>query len=199
MMLFATAQRWALPVVAGVLASFSALAQQAPATIRLLPEDAQRKLNGHQHNFYFLPPGQTGENYQNAGFFGQQLRPYLAGTPEALGRLDDYRRQKTFFLIDRLVAVSSVAVYSGYVFEKTKFPQYTSTPQLVAGGVFAVSVLTTLFINRNTNSHLQNAVAAYNAGKAQGAAPHRLRPGGLGLGLNAGPGGGPTLALGLRW
>lgn len=188
-----------MPVIAAVFASFSAFAQQVPATIRLLPEDAQRALNGHQHNFYFLPPGQTGENYQNAGFFGQKLRPYLAGNPEALSRLDDYRRQKTFFLIDRLVAVGSMGVFAGYVFEKTKFPQYTSTPQLVAAGFFGFSVLSTLFINRNTNSHFQSAVAAYNAGKAQGATPRRLRPADFGLGLNAGPGGGPTLALGLRW
>ena len=199
MMLFATAQRGATPVIVGVLASFTALAQQAPATIRLLPEDAQRALNGHQHNFYFLPPSQTGENYQNAGFFGQRLRPYLAGNPEALGRLDDYRRQKTFFLLDRLVAVSSVVVYSSFVFEKTKFPQYGSAPQLVAAGVFATSVLSTIFINRNTNRHFQSAVAAYNAGKAQGRVLRPLRATGLGLGLNPGPGGGPTLALGLRW
>ena len=199
MMLRPNWRRWAGTAAAVALTSFAALAQQGPATIRLLPEDAQRGFNGHQHNFYFLPPGQTGENYQSAGFFGQRLRPYLAGNAEALSRLDDYRRQKTFFLLDRMVAVGALGVYGGLVFEKDKFPQYTSTPQLVAGGFFVGSLLTTLFINRNTNSHFQHAVEAYNAGKSRSAIPVRLRPSALGVGLNAGPGGGPTLALGWRW
>ncbi len=199
MMLPSKTWRWTSIAAAVAIASFAAHAQQGPATIRLLPEDAQRGFNGHQHNFYFLPPGQTGENYQSAGFFGQKLRPYLADNTEALSRLDDYRRQKTFFLLDRVVAVGALGVYGGLVFEKDKFPQYASTPQLVAGGVFVGSILTTLFINRNTNSHFQHAVEAYNAGKSRTSVPGQLRPSTLGVGLNPGPGGGPTLALGWRW
>ena len=132
-------------------------------------------------------------------FFGQRLRPYYAGHPEALGQLAAYRRQKTLFLLDRAVAVGAVGVYGGLVFEKGKFPQYTSAPQLVAGGVFVASILSTLFINRRTNGYLQQSVANYNAGKPQGAAPllRRLRPAVWGLG--AGPGGGVALAVGWRW
>lgn len=172
-----------------------AQAQVSPATIRLLPEDAQRSRNGNQHNFYFLPPGATGENYQNAGFFGQKLRPYLAGNAEALTNLNHYRRQKTLFLIDRLVAVGALGVYGEQVFEKDKFPQYTSTVQIAAGSVFVASLLATIFINSNTNQHFQRAVESYNAGKGHGALWHRLQPTGVGVGSTLQ--GQPTLAL--RW
>jgi hypothetical protein len=172
-----------------------ARAQVAPATIRLLPEDAQRKQNGNQHNFYFLPPGVTGENYQNAGFFGQKLRPYLAGNEEALTNLNYYRRQKTLFLIDRVMAVGALGVYGQQVFEKDKFPQYFSDVQKVAAGVFVTSLLATIFINNNTNQHFQRAVASYNASKSQGTLWHRLQPAGVGVGSTML--GQPTLAL--RW
>lgn len=168
------------------------LAQQAPATIRLLPEDAQRGSNGHQQNFYFLPPGVGGENYQSAGFFGGGLRPYLAGNAEATGNLNNYRRQKALFLADRLLAVGAVVTYGVQVFEKPE-RQYASTTQLVAGGVFATSLLATVFINRNTNRHFQRAVSAANAGKAQGGLGPRLRPAAVGLGAVQGR---PVLAVG---
>lgn len=176
-------------------ATWAARAQQTPATIRLLPEDAQRTQNGNQHNFYFLPPGTTGENYQNAGFFGQKLRPYLAGNEEALTNLNHYRRQKTLFLIDRLVAVGSFSVYGLQVLEKDKFPQYFSDVQKVAAGVFVTSLLATIFINQNTNQHFQRAVESYNAGKSHGTLWHRLQPTGVGVGSTLQ--GQPTLAL--RW
>lgn len=172
-----------------------AQAQLAPATIRLLPEDAQRDRNGNQHNFYFLPPGATGENYQNAGFFGQKLRPYLAGNTEALTNLNHYRRQKTLFLIDRLVAVGALGVYGQQVFEKDKFPQYDSGVQIAAGSVFLASLLATIFINQNTNQHFQRAVQSYNASKSQGSLWHRLQPAGVGVASTLQ--GQPTLAL--RW
>jgi hypothetical protein len=173
----------------------AARAQQTPATIRLLPEDAERRQNGNQHNFYFLPPGVTGENYHNAGFFGQKLRPYLAGNPEALTQLNNYRRQKTLFLIDRIVAVGALGVYGQQVFEKDKFPQYDSGIQIAAGSVFVASLLATIFINSNTNQHFQRAVQSYNAGKSQGSLWHRLQPAGVGVGSTWQ--GQPTLAL--RW
>ncbi|MDO7875250.1 hypothetical protein Q5H93_10945 [Hymenobacter sp. ASUV-10] len=176
-------------------ATSAARAQQTPATIRLLPEDAQRQQNGNQHNFYFLPPGATGENYQNAGFFGQKLRPYLAGNEEALTHLNYYRRQKTLFLIDRIVAVGAIGVYGQQVFEKDKFPQYFSDVQKVAAGIFVTSLLATIFINNNTNQHFQRAVTSYNAGKSQGTLWHRLQPSGVGVGSTLQ--GQPTLAL--RW
>ncbi|GAA4356692.1 hypothetical protein GCM10023185_20730 [Hymenobacter saemangeumensis] len=173
----------------------SAAAQQAPATIRLSAEDAQRGHNGHQHNFYFLPPGVTGDNYQNAGFFGQKLRPYLAGNQDALNHLGDYKRQKTLFLANRILAVGAVAVYGQQVFAAGKFPQYFGDAQKVAAGVFAASLISTVFINRSTNEHLQRAVQSYNAGKGQGALWHRLQPSAVGFGSTAT--GQPLLAL--RW
>ncbi len=165
-------------------------------TIRLSPEDATRGFNGAQHNFDFLAPGAEGDKYQTAGFFGQRLRPYLAGNPEALASLDRYRRQKTIYLIDRLVAVSSFGVYGQQIFAHGD-PQYFNNNQKVALGVFATSVLATVFINRNTNSYLQRAVKMYNESPdgTGGAFWQRLRPTFIGLG--AAPTGQPLLAL--RW
>ncbi|WP_201977435.1 hypothetical protein [Hymenobacter rubidus] len=191
-------QRWKLRVAAsaaltgGFLAS--AAAQQAPATIRLLPEDAERGLGGPQHNFDFLPPGVTGNEYKTAGFFGQKLRPYLAGHPDALAALDLYKRQKTIFLIDRLVAVGSFGVWGQQIFADGT-PQYFNGTQKVALGVFAVSILSTAFINHNTNSYLQRAVNSYNGNLSHSGWWPRLRPAAVGLG--AAPTGQPVLAL--RW
>ena len=178
----------------------SAQAQQAaaaPATIRLLPEDAQRGLNGHQQNFYFLPPGVEGENYVNAGFFGQRLRPLLAGNEDALGQLDLYKRQKTQFLIDRLVAVGSFGLYGQQIFAHGDRQYFDGIAQQAAAGVFVASLVATLFINRNTNGYFQRAVGAYNGTNhgGHGAVWPRLRPAGFSIGQA--PGGQPT--LGLRW
>lgn len=172
----------------------SVQAQKSPATIRLSPEDAERGLNGHQHNFDFLPPGQSGSQYQSAGFFGQKLRPYLAGNAEALAYLNKYRRQKAIFLIDRVVAVGAFGLYGQQIFANGE-AQYFNSTQKVAIGVFATSVLATLFINRNTNSYMQRAVSAYNSGVAQSGFWPRLKPTSVGLGTS--PMGRPLLAL--RW
>ncbi|WP_210513617.1 hypothetical protein [Hymenobacter terricola] len=192
------ASQWRLRGAAIIALSISfltpALAQQAPAAVRLLPEDAERGLNGPQHNFDFLAPGTTGNNYQTAGFFGQKLRPYLAGNAEALAHLDEYRRQKTVFLIDRLVAVGAFGLYGQQILAGDE-RQYFNNTQKVAIGVFAASVLATVFINRNTNSYLQKAVTSYNAGIARGGLWPRLRPTAIGMG--AAPTGQPVLAL--RW
>lgn len=177
--------------------SFSALAQQAlpSATgIRLLPEDAARGLNGPQHNFDFLAPNQTGDQYQTAGFFGQKLRPYLAGNAQALAHLDDYRRQKTFFLVDRLVAVGAFGLYGQQILGNGD-RQYFNDIQKAAIGVFAVSTLATVLINRNTNRHLLRAVQSFNGSVARGPVWPRLLPGAIGLG--AAPTGQPVLAA--RW
>lgn len=174
-----------------------ARAQEAPSTIRLLPEDAQRGLNGHQHNFYFLPSGVVGESYVNAGFFGQKLRPLLAGNQEALDQLDLYKHQKTQFLIDRIVAVGSFGVYGQQIFAHGDRRYFDGATQQVAAGVFVVSILSTLFINRNTNSYFQRAVGAYNGTNhsSHGAVWPRLRPDGIEVGqVRSGQ---PT--LGLRW
>ena len=172
-----------------------ALAQQAPSGIRLLPEDAQRGLNGPQHNFDFLAPGATGDNYQSAGFFGQKLRPYLATSSEALAHLNNYRRQKTLYLVDRLVAVGAFGFYGQQILAHGNERQYFNTNQQAAIGVFAVSVLATAFINRNTNSHLLRAVKTYNGNLAQDGLWPRLRPTAVGLGATLT--GQPLLAL--RW
>ncbi|GAA4046199.1 hypothetical protein GCM10022409_35350 [Hymenobacter glaciei] len=176
------------------------MAQQAnedTSTIRLLPEDAQRGLNGHQQNFYFLPPGVTGENYVNAGFFGQKLRPLLVGNQDALDQLDLYKHKKTQFLVDRIVAVASFGVYGQQIFAHGDRRYFDGATQQVALGVFAASVLSTLFINRNTNSYFQRAVGAYNGTnhRGHGSLWPRLRPDGIEVGqVRTGQ---PT--LGLRW
>ena len=172
-----------------------ALAQQPPlATIRLLPEDAQRGLNGHQQNFYFLPPGVTGENYVSAGFFGQKLLPYLGSNVEALANLNRYKRQKTAYLIDRVVAVGAFGVYGQQIFAQDK-RQYFNGTQRLALGVLATSMVATLFINRNTNSYLQRAVGSFNAERGYGTFWPRLRPTSLAVGQAAT--GQPLLAV--RW
>ena len=172
----------------------AAQAQQAPATIRLHPDDASRGLSGAQHNFDFLPPGVGGENYQTAGFFGQKMRPYLAGNPEALAQLNQYRRQKTVFLIDRVVAVGSFGLWGQQILAGDE-KQYFNNTQKVALGVFATSLLATVFINRNTNTYMKRAVEAYNTGPGHSRVWPRLRPTNVGLGLA--PAGQPVLSL--RW
>jgi hypothetical protein len=173
-------------------------AQAKPTTIRLSPEDQERGQYGAQRNFFFLPPGQTGEdNYLSAGFFGQKLRPYLKSSPTALTELDKYSRQKTLYLIDRGALLSSVIVYGSQVFGHGD-AQYLSGTQQVAIGAAAVSLVATLFINRQTNNHFKQAVDNYNTdspGTRHGTLWQRLRPAGVGLGTTAQ--GQPT--LGLRW
>lgn len=191
--------KWLAPRVAVSLCLIGtaglAQAQEAPSTIRLQSEDLARGTNGPQLNFYFLPPGVEGEKYQSAGFFGQKLRPYLAGNEEALDNLNRYRRQKTLFLINRLVAVGAIGLYGQQVLSKTGEEQYFNSTQQVALGVFGTSLLATVFINRNTNRHMQRAVSAYNAADVHGALWPRLRPSSIGLGQAAT--GQPVVAL--RW
>ena len=190
--------KWWLRNVTIILLSASllspALAQRTPPSIQLLPEDAERGFNGPQHNFDFLAPGTSGNNYKSAGFFGQDLRPYLAGNPEALAHLNDYRRQKTLFLIDRLVAVGAFGLYGQQILGNGE-RQYFNTTQQAAIGLFAASALATIFINRNTNSHLKRAVMAHNTSIAHHSPWPHLRP--AAMGLAASPTGQPLLAL--RW
>ena len=190
--------KWWLRNVTIVLLSVSllspALAQRTPPSIQLLPEDAERGFNGPQHNFDFLAPGTSGNNYKSAGFFGQDLRPYLAGNPEALAHLNDYRRQKTLFLIDRLVAVGAFGLYGQQILGNGE-RQYFNTTQQAAIVLFAASALATIFINRNTNSHLKRAVMAHNTSIAHHSPWPQLRP--AAMGLAASPTGQPLLAL--RW
>ena len=190
--------KWWLRNVTIILLSISllspVLAQHTPPSIQLLPEDAERGLNGPQHNFDFLAPGTSGNNYKSAGFFGQNLRPYMAGNPEALAHLNDYRRQKTLFLIDRLVAVGAFGLYGQQILGNGE-RQYFNTTQQAAIGLFAASVLVTTFINRNTNSHLKRAVMAHNTSIAHHSPWPHLRP--TAMGLAASPTGQPLLAL--RW
>ena len=171
-------------------------AQQAPTTIRLSPEDLERGQHGHQHNFFFLPPGKTGEdNYKSAGFFGGGLRPYLAGNAGAVQELNNYKRQKTLYLIDKVVLVGAVGLYASQVF-KGDDAQYFNSTQQVAAGLAVASLIGTIFINRNTNEYLKQAVDNYNTGTpgAHGTLWPRLRPAGVGIATTAGH---PVLAL--RW
>lgn len=189
---------WQLRGAATIILSVSllvpTLAQQAPGSVRLLPEDEARSLGGPQHNFDFLAPGASGDTYQTAGFFGQKLRPYLAGNAEALAHLGEYRRQKTFFLIDRLVAVGSFSLYGQQILAHGD-RQYFNSTQQVAIGMFTTSLVASIFINRNTNSHLQRAVKSFNNDVAQGGNWQRLQP--AAIGFATAPTGQPLLAL--RW
>jgi hypothetical protein len=172
-------------------------AQKAPpTTIRLLPEDEERGQYGHQHNFYFLPPGKTSEDdYKNAGFFGGRLRPYIAGNAGALRELDNYKRQKTIYLVDKVVLVGAVGLYASQVF-KGDDAQYFNGTQQVAAGLAVASLLGTIFINRHTNEYFKQAVDNYNTGTpgVHGTLWPRLRPTDMGVATSAGH---PVLAL--RW
>lgn len=168
-----------------------------PSTIRLQAEDLERGQYGAQLNFYFLPPGQTGENYVNAGFFGQRLRPYLGSNQQALADLAKYRRQKSLFLADRILLLGSAVAYGVQVPHNGEL-QYASTGQIVAGGLFVTSLLATLFINRHTNEYLRQAVDTYNTDlpATRRGSLRQLRP--ASFGLAATPQGQPLLALGWK-
>ncbi|RZL13381.1 MAG: hypothetical protein EOO62_08285 [Hymenobacter sp.] len=194
--------RWlATPCLAALAAfgsSHPATAQATgPPTIRLQPEDLERGQYGPQLNFYFLPPGQTGENYVNAGFFGQRLRSYLGSNQQALTELDKYKRQKSLFLADRVLLLGSVVAY-GVQVPKDGGAQYTSPGQIAAGSTFVVSLLATLFINRHTNEYFKQAVDNYNTDlpATRRGSLRQLRP--ASFGLAATPQGRPVLALGWR-
>jgi hypothetical protein len=184
------------------LPSVAAYAQQAPANeapyIRLSPEDQARGSNGAQRNFFFTTGESTREeDYKNAGFFGQRLRPYLAGNQEALSNLNSYRVQKWLYLGERLTFVGAVAFYSQQVLAGDGDQQYFQNTQKAAIGVAAVSLLSNIFITRHTNERFQRAVEAHNAGlsSAHNGGLNRFAP--SAVGLAAAPGGYPLLAL--RW
>ena len=191
-----TAYRRAALLLLLTLCFSGAFAQQRlplKQSIHLSPEDADRGLNGVQKNFYFATD--TSTDYHNAGFFGQKLRPYLAGNPEALAYLNAYRRQKTMLLVERLVFVGAAGLYGQQILAGDE-RQYFNNTQKVAAGVAVVSLISNVFITRHTNEHLQRAVETYNSllpdrhGYWQ-----RLRP--TSVGLAATPLGRPLLAL--RW
>jgi hypothetical protein len=180
----------------GITAQPAAAQSASPTTIRLSPEDEERGQHGAQHNFYFLPPGKTGEeNYQSAGFFGAKLRPYIASNAGAVRELDNYKRQKTLYLVDKAVLVGAVGLYATQVF-KGDDAQYFNSTQQVAAGLAVVSLLGTIFINRHTNEYFKQAVDNYNTGTpgVHGTLWPRLRPAGVGVATTAGH---PVLAL--RW
>jgi hypothetical protein len=191
--------RWlaAASLAAGLsLASQPVAAQQAPNTIRLSPDDEGRGQYGPQSNFFFLPPGKVGEdNYQSAGFFGNKLRPYLAGNAAALAELDHYKGHKTAYLIDKAVLVGSLGLYASQVFGHGD-AQYFNSTQQVAAGLAVASLLGTIFINRHTNEYLKQAVDNYNnrTPGTHGTLWPRVRPAGVGVASTAGH---PVLAL--RW
>jgi hypothetical protein len=181
-----------------VILTLTARAQQVPNTIiRLSPEDQTRGLNGVQKNFFFSTGLGTSkeDDYKSAGFFGQRLRPYLAGNQEALTELNNYRRQKWMFLAERLTFVGAVGLYGQQVLAKTEVQQYHNNTQKVAAGIAAASLLSNIFISRHTNEHFQRAVEAHNAGMpaARTGALQTLRP--STVGLTASQWGQPLVAL----
>lgn len=185
--------------VLALLFSSPLYAQQGFTTIKLSPEDENRGVNGVQKNFYFTTKeSPSDDDYQNAGYFGQRLRPYLAGNNEALENLNLYRRQKWLLLTERVVFVSAVATYGAQVLRGDGEQRYLDNRQKVVIGVAAASLLANVFITRHTNEHFERAVNAYNAGQpaAQrtGSLLQRLAPSAIGV---AAPTGQPQLAL--RW
>lgn len=186
--------------VAALLFSNTLHAQQGFTTIKLSPEDENRGLNGVQKNFYFTTKDSpSDDDYQNAGYFGQRLRPYLAGNNEALENLNLYRRQKWLFLAERAVFIGSVATYGAQVLQGEGEQRYFSNGQKVTIGLAAASLLSNIFITRHTNEHFERAVNAHNAGQPAahrtGSLIRRLTPNGIGVA--AAPTGQPQLAL--RW
>ncbi|WP_157530360.1 hypothetical protein [Hymenobacter norwichensis] len=185
--------------VLGLLSIHSLQAQQTVTSINLSPEDQNRGLNGVQKNFYFATKQDPTDNdYQNAGFFGQKLRPYLKDNTEALENLNQYRRQKWLFLGERLVFVGGVATYGAQVLSGDGDRHYFSNAQKVTLGIIGASLLSNVFITRHTNEHFEQAVNAYNAGQPAahrtGSIFQRLAPSAVGV---AAPTGQPQLAF--RW
>ncbi|GGE97867.1 hypothetical protein GCM10011383_05810 [Hymenobacter cavernae] len=168
-------------------------AQPSKSIITLSPEDKDRDLGGEQSNFYFAVGKST--DYQNAGFFGQRLRPYLAGNSAALGYLNSYRRQKALFLGERLVFAGSVGFYAQQVLAGDA-KVYFNDKQKVIVGVAAASLLANIFISRNTNQHFKRAVEEYNSGlpTSYHNLLRRLSPTAVGF---TAPTGRPQLAI--RW
>ncbi|MCA8831759.1 hypothetical protein [Hymenobacter pini] len=193
---FSTLRSSALVALCSLGLSVAAQAQHAAPVIRLSPEDQQRGLNGVQKNFYFAT-GEAGssEDYQSAGFFGQRLRPYLAGNQEALDNLNRYRRQKWLFVAERLTFVGAVGLYGQQVYAHPEKEEYFNNTQQVAVGIAAFSLLSNVLISRNTNSHFKRAVEAHNAGApaARTGMLQQLRP--STVGLAASRTGRPLLAL----
>lgn len=189
-------RRFAFLTACSLGVSLATQAQQAATVLRLAPEDVSRGLNGAQKNFFFTTgAGTTSDDYQSAGFFGQRVRPYLAGNQEALANLNRYRRQKWVYLAERLTFVGAVGLYGQQVFAHTEKEEYFNNTQQVAMGVAAFSLLSNVFISRHTNSHFQRAIEAHNAGfpAARTSMLQQLRP--STMGLAASRSGQPLLAL----
>lgn len=163
----------------------------APTEVRLAPEDADRGLNGVQKNFWFRTSDDG--QYQNAGTFGQHLRPYLTDA-QAIASLDRYRRQRWLHIGERAVFVASLGVYAQQVFSADK-PQYFNNTQKAMLGTAVVSLIANSFITRHTNQHFIRAVEAQNGSlpSARRTGWQQLRPTTLGLTALAGR---PQLALG---
>ncbi len=129
--------------------------------IDLEASDWQRGKNGRQTNFaYYLGTDPTA---RNAGFFGQRLRREMTAlgtlTPDAEAALNRYRRQKKLFLAERIVFATTLVVAGADIIRNDY--SYFENSELIIGGVAAVSLLSNIWISRNTNTHFQRAVKEY--------------------------------------
>lgn len=152
---------WARPAAAQLTQIEQVPAAVQPRWIDLAGEEWARGRNGRQSNFdYFVG---LDREPRNAGFFGQRLRREMTAlgglTPETEAALDRYRRQKKLFLTERIVFVSTVII-AGADIVRTDY-SYFENSELVIGAVAALSLLSNVWISRNTNSHLQRAVKEY--------------------------------------
>ncbi|TYZ13344.1 hypothetical protein FY528_02735 [Hymenobacter lutimineralis] len=173
--------------------SVSGVWAQSGTPLQLSPEDQDREYNGPQKNFFFQVEGE--KEYRDAGFFGQRLRPYLAGNAQAEEHLNNYRRQKWLYLGERAVLLGAIGVYGQQVLAKDE-QQYFNDTQKGAIGVAAVSLLANILINRNTNWHFRRALEAHNANlpSAHAQSWQQVLPTNVGV---AALGGRPQLVL--RW
>jgi hypothetical protein len=164
--------------------------------IDLSAEDWQRGKNGRQANFDFTIGRDS--TLRNAGFFGQRLRRSLlelgAVPPETEAALNRYRRQKWLFLGERIVfGTTMIAAGADILINQYAF----GTSEIILTSVAVTSLITNIWVSRNTNSHLQRAVMEYQGAlfpqKPTGWRPN-LRPA-FG-GLTPQRGGGVGVAIG---
>src|SRR5690606_18739615 len=123
-------------------------------------EEIQRGNGGAARNFYYYLGGNLTE--KNAGFFGQHIRKDVAVSPGAIKELNKYRNYKIAYLAERVVFVSSVALYANEILQDEGY-EYFNDRQKVYLGVAAGSLLVNVLILRNTGQHMVRAIDEYNA------------------------------------
>src|SRR5690606_25587367 len=120
---------------------------------------------------------------KNAGFFGQHIRKDVAVSPGAIKELNKYRNYKIANLAERVVFVSSVALYATEILQDEGY-EYFNDRQKVYLGVAAGSLLVNVLILRTTGQHMLRAIDEYDAfaPMEHNRSFHRFQPDGFGCG-----------------